>query len=53
LTDIQYTSATNAAWRIVFVGGRANDGLDAGAFYVDANFDSTRSSTNLGGALCR
>ena len=53
LTDIQYTSATNAAWRIVCVGGYASLGLDAGAFCVYAYDGSAASGTALGGALCR
>jgi hypothetical protein len=36
---------------IVYVGGNANNGLNAGAFYVNANNDSTNSNTNIGSAL--
>ena len=41
-----------SGWQVCLLGGNANNSLNAGAFYLNANNDSANSNTNIGRRLC-
>ena len=38
-------------WRVAYAGGNANNSSKAGAFYLNANNDSTNANSNIGRRL--
>ena len=42
---------SNTGWRVLIVGGRYTNGLDAGLFLFDANNASSDSGANVGARL--
>jgi len=41
-----------SGWQVCLLGGNANNRLNAGAFYWNANNDSANSNTNIGRRQC-
>jgi hypothetical protein len=39
-------------WQVAHLGGNANNGLKAGAFYWNLNNDSSNSNSNIGSRQC-
>lgn len=55
LADYYYTyfdDDPSVGWRVARVGGSADFGAAAGAFYVNSNHGSTYSNASVGGRLC-
>ena len=55
LCDYYYTSfdtTPSGGWRVVRVGGRADGGPGAGAFFVHASSASSTAGTSVSGRLC-
>lgn len=55
ICDYYYTdfdNNPNGGWRVVLVGGDANDGGRAGVFYVASDFASSPASSTFGARLC-
>jgi len=55
LCDYYYTSFDNiptVGWRVVLVGGAADNGVRAGGFYVNSLNGFALSSSSVGGRLC-
>ena len=40
-----------SGWRVVRLGGNANNSANAGTFYINANNDSTNDNINIGSQL--
>ncbi len=49
ITDYYYQAS---GWGVVLVGGNADNGAHAGAFFVDANFASGNATSYLAGRVC-
>lgn len=49
---VEKFTGVGSGWQVCLLGGNANNSLNAGAFYLNANNDSANSNTNIGRRLC-